>query len=384
MFNHKTLLLTSVFSLLALGAKADTTCVKQDCASLGYTKTLAQCAGSDNIIKCPFDSSKMACNAQVDLPVVDLVGSKLAAMVTPPPPPEGSGIAPEPSVAPPTMLSTNLNEFCKGNWSRYVSKFCASIDGRNNITCTTDDHSELKKKKTLQDLVAWAEAKLMYDPCEGFVEFDEYTEICTSYCKTDNTKCMAKRDMTCDEAIRAKGGTVLTNSTVVQTGGKYYLKNNVTLGTAEGGANFLLAADIPACANDSTVSKDPKLTINQMTIKRQFFESDVNTRIENLKMVSSYSTNIDFTVSKNLYINALRMGESSDSARTFYISVTTPGSVDDIYMGYYCFGNKETNCNITFRSLSGASNITLKPHANKGKITCNGVNVSQSSFACGS
>ena len=69
-------LLAAGFSLLA-GSAAAQTCVANNCAALGFTKSAGNCEG--DIIRCPFDTSKVFCKEKIacSLPVCkDKVTSK--------------------------------------------------------------------------------------------------------------------------------------------------------------------------------------------------------------------------------------------------------------------------------------------------------------------
>ena len=55
-------LLAVAFSLSTSTIRAET-CVPNDCASLGFTKTEKNCVG--DIIRCPFDTSKVFCKEYV-------------------------------------------------------------------------------------------------------------------------------------------------------------------------------------------------------------------------------------------------------------------------------------------------------------------------------
>ena len=61
-------LLAAGFSLLA-GSAAAQTCVANNCAALGFTKSAGNCEG--DIIRCPFDTSKVFCKEKIacSLPV---------------------------------------------------------------------------------------------------------------------------------------------------------------------------------------------------------------------------------------------------------------------------------------------------------------------------
>lgn len=52
-------LLTSVFSVMSFSSSLQAACVTGDCAAMGYTKTESACSG--DIIRCPFDTSKVFC-----------------------------------------------------------------------------------------------------------------------------------------------------------------------------------------------------------------------------------------------------------------------------------------------------------------------------------
>ena len=54
-------LLTSVFSVTSFSSSLQAACVTGDCTALGYTKSESECGG--DIIRCPFDTSKVFCRA---------------------------------------------------------------------------------------------------------------------------------------------------------------------------------------------------------------------------------------------------------------------------------------------------------------------------------
>ena len=58
-------LLAAGFSLLA-GSAAAQTCVANNCAALGFTKSASNCEG--DIIRCPFDTSKVFCKEKIYVP----------------------------------------------------------------------------------------------------------------------------------------------------------------------------------------------------------------------------------------------------------------------------------------------------------------------------
>lgn len=57
-------LLAAGFSLSYLAASAQAACVSNDCSALGYNKSESACSG--DIIRCPFDTSKVFCKALDD------------------------------------------------------------------------------------------------------------------------------------------------------------------------------------------------------------------------------------------------------------------------------------------------------------------------------
>lgn len=80
-------------------------------------------------------------------------------------------------------------------------------------------------------------------------------EVCTEYCSEDKNVCIAKRDMTCSEAISKNGGTMLADGATISgtKTGKFYLMGDVKSGTSSltlTQTTFYDAADIPACAKE--------------------------------------------------------------------------------------------------------------------------------------
>ena len=57
-------LLAAGFSLTYLAAPTQAACVSGDCSALGYNKSESACSG--DIIRCPFDTSKVFCKALDD------------------------------------------------------------------------------------------------------------------------------------------------------------------------------------------------------------------------------------------------------------------------------------------------------------------------------
>lgn len=257
MFSRKTLFFATALSLLAAGAKADTTsCVSVDCAALGYTQTASQCSGADTILKCPFDLSKVACNTN-NLSLNDFILAKVQQYLPTP---------------------------CGGNSSDYTSavdisgcvpqgaRLCgilssdAIFSGLNIaiLSCM----SKGVTVSTVQDLVDLIISVLntkTSNTCSNVVEVGDY-ETCTQYCASDSTKCIAKRSMTCDEAITiAAAGTKLTAqsaSSGALDDPLYFLTENVNISYLDSlNQEFREASSLPPCASDSSVLQHPKLVI---------------------------------------------------------------------------------------------------------------------------
>ena len=66
-------LLTSAVSLMNVSSSLQAACVNGDCAAMGYTKTESACEG--DIIRCPFDTSKVFCKEVEPLAIGDLLFS---------------------------------------------------------------------------------------------------------------------------------------------------------------------------------------------------------------------------------------------------------------------------------------------------------------------
>ena len=67
-------LLTSVFSVTSFSSSLQAACVTGDCTALGYTKSESECSG--DIIRCPFDTSKVFCK-KATTKVCDTIGDIL-------------------------------------------------------------------------------------------------------------------------------------------------------------------------------------------------------------------------------------------------------------------------------------------------------------------
>lgn len=266
MFNRKMLLFVSAFSFWALGARADVACVKQDCATLGYTKTLAQCSGADNIIKCPFDTSKVACNTPVTIssPIFDILYNW------------ASGYCSDPIER---SLSANIR--CVIDNYYHQSDLCSALGnlGLNMDVnaCNDANDADPSLVDTMQDLVNAVETVLItkVDPCAGATEYDPEWQTCSNVCNTsDNTSgkhyCSdTPQAISCSTAIADAGGIELNSSTSLVSGKKYYLTNNVTISSIyynPGTFIFSEAATLKPCAKTSSVNSNPTLTISHLSI----------------------------------------------------------------------------------------------------------------------
>lgn len=367
MFSRKTLFFATALSLLAAGAKADTTsCVSVDCAALGYTQTASQCSGADTILKCPFDLSKVACNTN-NLSLNDFILAKVQQYLPTP---------------------------CGGNSSDYTSavdisgcvpqgaRLCgilssdAIFSGLNIaiLSCM----SKGVTVSTVQDLVDLIISVLntkTSNTCSNVVEVGDY-ETCTQYCASDSTKCIAKRSMTCDEAIASKGTLLLSTPTdlsVFNGNTTFYLKYNVTISSdidSIGSSGFYAADNLTPCKNN--VTPRPKLkfsgnikkstdayfavdtTINQLTVKQ-------NTRITTNKVLDirqvyfispSYTLNVggDLSSTINLGLNCFN-GAYGNTCKT-YINTGGYGS------GYTAWCGSATANNVSYNYASSCTDTT--------------------------
>ena len=68
-------LLTSVFSVTSFSSSLQAACVTGDCIALGYTKSESECGG--DIIRCPFDTSKVFCKNVTKTKICDTIGDIL-------------------------------------------------------------------------------------------------------------------------------------------------------------------------------------------------------------------------------------------------------------------------------------------------------------------
>lgn len=265
MFNRKILLLASAFSFWALGAQADTTCVKQDCATLGYTKTLAQCSGADNIIKCPFDTSKVACNTPISSPIFNILYD---------------WVNDYDNCSSPIERSMSTDVRCMLDEYYDQEQFCYSLTnlGLNidSSNCSNDSNADPILIDTMQDLVNVVENILIakVDPCAGATEYDPDLQTCSNICNTaDNTSgkhyCLdAPQTISCATAISNAGGIELNSYTSLVAGNKYYLTQDVTIDSISnkrGSFYFYNAYTLPPCAADD-MSEVPILTIEELHI----------------------------------------------------------------------------------------------------------------------
>ncbi len=261
MFNRKILLLASAFSFWALGAQADTTCVKQDCAALGYTKTLAQCSGADNIIKCPFDTSKVACNEPISSPIFDILYRWVSNVCV---------IEPN--------LNADISCLTDGYDQEMLCADLAGLDLNMDISnCLNSSDADPILIDTMQDLLNVVENILIakVDPCAGATEYDPDLQTCSNICNTaDNTSgkhyCLSTpQTISCATAIANAGGIELESTTSLVAGNDYYLTDNVNISriyNVRGYINFYNAYTLPPCANTGRAVEHPTLIIDQLSI----------------------------------------------------------------------------------------------------------------------
>ena len=337
---HFLLIIFLTFLLTAADAKADTpSCTSTDCTALGYTMTVSDCSGAETL-KCPFDTSKVICLPVLDTPVFNFVQKMV----------KDNAIG---SFSQPLALRTPLDPMFNDDWIAYSYKVCRAIDGNYDLECNEADFEEFT---TVGDIVTWVENKLMgettpTDPCEGYVTVDDDTEVCTSYCSTDSSKCMTKRAITCSEAIAKQGGVALPDGRISDYA-SHYLTKDTTLGNISdlAGSRFYEASVLPACAKDSSVTQHPTLEINTINgISQATFEVDTKIRT----MYVERGDSPDIIVSRNfqvmtmdIYTSAMYPAEVNirlyDHPDNADYSVTTGLECEDMD-GY---GNN--SCSVTF------------------------------------
>lgn len=292
MFNRKILLLASAFSFWALGAQADTTCVKQDCAALGYTKTLAQCSGADNIIKCPFDTSKVACNKIIRSPIFDILYNYVFNVCD-----IEYG------------LDADISCLTDGYDQEMLCADLTGLDLNMDISnCLNSSDADPASISTMQDLLNAVENILIakVDPCAGAVEYDPEWQTCSNTCDISGQHlCFdTPQTISCATAIANAGGIELNSYTSVNAGYKYYLTDNVTISSIyykNGTFMFYRAAALKPCAHMSSINLNPTLTIdnlsvpeggeNETTFNGQFYVKTIINRLGymNNKEVASLS-----------------------------------------------------------------------------------------------
>ena len=385
MFNRKMLLFVSAFSFWALGARADVACVKQDCATLGYTKTLAQCSGADNIIKCPFDTSKVACNTPVTIstPIFDILYN---------------WVNDYDNCSSPIERSMSVDVRCMLDEYYSQDHFCYSLAniGLNidKSNCSNDSNADPEGINTMQDLVDVVENILIakVDPCAGAVEYDPNLESCSNTCTPeDDTSgkhyCLSTpQTISCATAIANAGGIELNSSTSLVPGKEYYLTQNVTIGrisNKEGSFYFSKANALPPCANTYSVNANPTLTINELTIPEGGNGSTVfhghfrvKTVINNLGYMNSDSP-ASLTFFEDGTIKQAEL--TSDGYTSLSIDVPTMGKTIKVKFlctydsGYTCnaqfIGDTETYleyCNMDY-------DINLSCDGNCTKVSCSSI-----------
>ena len=347
MFNRKILLFVSAFSFWALGARADVACVKQDCATLGYTKTLAQCSGADNIIKCPFDTSKVACNTPVTIstPIFDILYNWVFNVCDI----ERS-------------LSADISCLTDGYDQEML---CADLTGldlnMDPSSCLNSSEADPASISTMQDLLDAVENILIakVDPCAGATEYDPNLQTCSNTCTpADPTSgkhyCSSTpQTISCSTAIANAGGIELNSSTSLVSGKEYYLTNNVTISSISGKRGtfyFSKANALPPCANTYSVNANPTLTINDLiipeggngsTVFNGFFR--VKTVINNLGYMNSDSP-ASLTFFEDGTIKQAEL--TSDGYTSLSIDVPTMGKT--IKVKFLCTYDSGYTCNAQF------------------------------------
>ena len=317
MFSRKTLFFVTAISLLAFSAKADTpACVSVDCAALGYTKTVAQCSGADTILKCPFDANKVACPLIVETPILTIAQDLLDHVC---------------HVEPIYTLGTDISSCNIAYMS--ANDFCSNIYTHSGLKITparcqaylADNPSAYSSMKTTQDLVSIMENILLYVPCANSVSLGEF-EVCTNYCAYDNTKCMEKRAMTCQEAVNKEGGILLSsapsNNAIFGEKKKIYLTESVTISKPIDTlrSSFYEAASFAPCQDDFG-SAD--LTITGPIYSIESPEFHTVTEIESINLTERFSR---LTTSQPLFIKNISFSANNplltiDAARGEKITV---------------------------------------------------------------
>lgn len=343
MFNCKYFFILCLFPLLPASytQAATPSCTSTDCETLGYTMTASSCGGQ-TLVKCPFDTNKVICRPSLDTPVFNLVKNLLTTHANS----DVSNI----------RLETSLDDLCDGDWMTNCSySYCWDMDGNApNVEC---DETDFELFTTVGDIVTWVENKMMggttpTDPCEGYVTVDANTEICTSYCSADSSKCMVKRAMTCDEAITKMGGTKLTSGSYsTLANAKYYLTKDISFTStisSISSVQFYEASVLPACAKDSSVTKRPKLsfnTINSIT----YVTFEVDTQIQNLYVQRSKHPTI--SISRNFKMSTMDMNTSVTypASATFHLYDHPDGADYSVILGLECEDsdeNYDSDCSI--------------------------------------
>ena len=384
MFSRKTLFFATALSLLATGAKADTpACVSVDCAALGYTQTASQCSGADTILKCPFDTSLVACPTTVSTPILSIAQKFLLSLChTEPLYTLGTSIS---SCAVAHFGTGPFCSYISYDGSPYISEIKSLKIEKN--TCTnyfSDNPSAYSSMKTTQDFVSLLENILLYDPCAHEVTVNEY-ETCTQYCASDNTKCIAKRSMTCDEAITiAAAGTKLTAqsaSSGALDDPLYFLTENVLISYLDSlDQEFREASSLPPCANDSSVLQHPKLVI-QLVGYLTGGSFGVDTTILQVGNGMTGTTSIDISnnfLAENLPVFAY----NSSAVLSFNISADNSDRDIKVVTGINCTNptGQTAGCSLRYSSynykLQNNTKVTYCSYGSaKIEPTCTGNNI---------
>ncbi len=186
-------------------------------------------------------------------------------------------------------------------------------------------------------------------PCVGAVTVNPNLEECTSYCPEDQTKCMAKRKLTCNEAIQKVGTLLEDGNSTSLSHNTYYLTKDVTFYAPIMdmiGARFKKASTISVCAKDKTVVKNPKLSFQQSVSSISNTEFYVDTDISELNIADGISPS--FMVAANVKID--RYFKHHNSEATGHTDMTTitllkgPNKGYTLSIGLHCGGINQSDC----------------------------------------
>lgn len=362
MFNRKMLLFVSAFSFWALGARADVACVKQDCATLGYTKTLAQCSGADNIIKCPFDTSKVACNTPVTIstPIFDILYNWASGNYCLDP--IERSLDGDVGQCFTNHMSTK-DELC--------SKWAGLGLGLDRYNCMMSADVDIASINTMQDLVSAVESVLL-NPCAGATEYDPEWQTCSNICKNSASAsnkhfCFSTPEaISCLTAIREAGGIALESNTVISSGNTYFVLGGSNLGELNGidSVTFAPATQLAACAHDpSIMNRDNTLIVEDLFIDGS--KSEISFYVPVVINNLAYITYPSIPVTLNFYAyseikNAEVIGHS-------HLQINAMDSVKVRANFSSCTAGP---CYVDFRGIAGSANAMLEYCTSSASVDC--------------